>query len=150
MDGLRTRLESHLVRRATELVRELSDERTEHLGELLAELEERGTEVSSAETRLERIGHRAPALGAAGDGAAQVERLVVQLERRDQELADLRAAAENERRRTDELRAHIARLEAEAIALERRSSTLAERERAIAAMEARLEERIRTLKRRSP
>jgi hypothetical protein len=70
MDGLRTRLEDHLVRRARQLIRELSHERAERLTELLAELEDRGTEVASAETRLERVGQRAQALGAVSDGAS--------------------------------------------------------------------------------
>jgi hypothetical protein len=170
MRRLRSRLESHVVRTATDLVDELAEERSEQLADLLRELQERTSELRAAETRaaeLERRLSRFASPHAAPD--EQVARLVADLEERDTELAGLRPRVEtaetklaavsaelDERRRTtsdltrelDAVRAAVADLEARLVRARADGAERSDREREIVARAGALAQREHLLEER--
>lgn len=131
MDGLRDRLEGHLLTRAAAFLDGSLDDRRDELKERLAELEAVSQQVAEVEEMHARLVERLGDLGAgAGDWAERVERLVAAVDA-------ARTAQEHERAK----RVALARDLEDALARAEDAATLGRREAQLAAREAELARR---------
>jgi chromosome segregation ATPase len=102
--AIRNRLESYVVRSASELLEDLPEDRQSELGELLNDLEGRGARVDEAETRIEELLARLEQRGTAVTALeAEVSELKARVGRLQHELE------ERERRANDALEAERVR-----------------------------------------
>src|SRR5215210_7622289 len=113
------RMEDFFLRNASEIVDDMADQRHEQLAELLATLDARTAEVAAAEARTEQLERRLGGLGAGGPDQDEIDRLLAELARSDDQFADKQREVAEQAQELVLLRERVATQEVDRLELDR-------------------------------